>query len=254
MLVKVNTVMISGINDHHLPAVAKRVHELGAFMINIIPLIPVKGTSFAHLRPPTLAERRAVQDACEVYIQVMRHCRQCRADAVGLLGQDRSPEFSKERVAALDPVSSDGQIRKQTRQKANELIAARRQLRVNIACQTALLDDAVRMAVCTKGGGMVNLHFGHAQEFLVYQLDRRGIHFLEARRTDRYCTGPEDCGNAERMDQIIHMLEDCQVVLANRFGLGPEYELRAAGIEPVIACDLIEQALADALTLLQGGN
>jgi nitrogen fixation protein NifB len=184
----------------------------------------------------------------------MGHCRQCRADAVGLLGQDRSAEFTKEKVATLGEFSPDEKSRQQTRQKASDLMATRRQLRVNIACRTTLLGDTLRMAVCTKGGGAVNLHFGHAQEFLIYQVDRQGIHFLEARQTDRYCIGPEDCGNEERMDQIIHMLEDCQVVLANRFGLGPEYELRAAGIEPVVACDLIEQALADALALLQGGN
>ena len=27
----------------------------------------------------------------------MRHCRQCRADAVGLLGEDRSQEFTKDK-------------------------------------------------------------------------------------------------------------------------------------------------------------
>jgi nitrogen fixation protein NifB len=32
----------------------------------------------------------------------MRHCRQCRADAVGMLGEDRGGEFTPERIAACD--------------------------------------------------------------------------------------------------------------------------------------------------------
>jgi len=35
-------------------------------------------------------------------MQMMRHCRQCRADAVGLLGEDRSAEFTTEKVMAME--------------------------------------------------------------------------------------------------------------------------------------------------------
>jgi nitrogen fixation protein NifB len=53
MLVKVNTVMVPGVNADHIPAVAKKVKELGAYIVNIIPLIPVPGTVFADMRAPT---------------------------------------------------------------------------------------------------------------------------------------------------------------------------------------------------------
>ena len=32
---------------------------------------------------------------CEVNIKQMYHCKQCRADAIGLLGDDKSQEFNK---------------------------------------------------------------------------------------------------------------------------------------------------------------
>ena len=38
----------------------------------------------------------AVQEACGMDMKLMQHCRQCRADAVGLIGEDRGQEFTKD--------------------------------------------------------------------------------------------------------------------------------------------------------------
>ena len=86
MLVKVNTVYIPGINDEHIPEIAKKAGEMGAFTFNVIPLIPQY--KFAGITPPTPKEKREMQDRCEPYIKQMRHCARCRADAIGKLGQD----------------------------------------------------------------------------------------------------------------------------------------------------------------------
>ena len=64
--------------------------SLGAYVVNIIPMIPVPGTKFADLQAPTAEQRKKLQDLCEPDIKQMRHCRFCRADAIGLLGEDRS--------------------------------------------------------------------------------------------------------------------------------------------------------------------
>ena len=42
---------------------------------------------------------------------MMRHCRQCRADAVGLLGEDRSAEFTTEKIMDME-VNYDLESRK----------------------------------------------------------------------------------------------------------------------------------------------
>ncbi|MBI4285278.1 MAG: nitrogenase cofactor biosynthesis protein NifB [Chloroflexi bacterium] len=86
IVVKVNSVMCPTINDDHLVEVARKAAELGVYVQNIMPLIPQAG--FAHLRYPTPDERKEKQDACVAFIPQMRHCRQCRADAIGLLGKD----------------------------------------------------------------------------------------------------------------------------------------------------------------------
>jgi nitrogen fixation protein NifB len=94
ILCKVNSVMIPGVNDKHLVEVNRAVKSRGAFLHNIMPLIsaPEHGTVFGLTgqRGPTAQELKALQDSCEGEMNMMRHCRQCRADAVGLLGEDRS--------------------------------------------------------------------------------------------------------------------------------------------------------------------
>ena len=86
MVVKVNSVLIPGINHEHLAEVAAEVKALGAYTMNILPLIP-QGR-FAHLDAPPREMLEAVRDACASTIRQFRHCRQCRADAVGVPGEE----------------------------------------------------------------------------------------------------------------------------------------------------------------------
>jgi len=86
MTIKVNTVYIPGVNESQIPLIAEKVKSLGAFVMNVMPIIPQ--AEFAGITPPTAAEIAAVQAANERVIGQFRHCKQCRADAVGLIGQD----------------------------------------------------------------------------------------------------------------------------------------------------------------------
>ena len=86
------------------------VKARGAFLHNVMPLIsdPAHGTHFGLTgqRGPTAMELKALQDKLEGGAKLMRHCRQCRADAVGLLGEDRGQEFTLDQLpeeVAYDP-------------------------------------------------------------------------------------------------------------------------------------------------------
>ncbi|WP_445476400.1 nitrogenase cofactor biosynthesis protein NifB [Methanococcoides methylutens] len=94
LVVKINTVLIPEINKDHIIEVAKKVRELGVFIMNIMPLICQ--AKFADMEAPSDEDRKEVQALCEPYVQQMRHCRQCRSDAYGLLGKDLS-QMSEER-------------------------------------------------------------------------------------------------------------------------------------------------------------
>lgn len=93
MLVKINTVYIPGINDHHIPDIAKKVGEMGVFTFNLIPVIPQR--KFSHITPPSPKEKKEMQDVCSKYVRQMRHCQRCRSDAIGKLGKDVQDSFYK---------------------------------------------------------------------------------------------------------------------------------------------------------------
>ena len=83
--VKINTVAISGVNMEEIPAIARRMAVLGCKLHNILPMLPVEGTAFAHLAEPEAQEITALREVCQQWMPQMRHCSRCRADAVGTL-------------------------------------------------------------------------------------------------------------------------------------------------------------------------
>ena len=88
--VKINTVLVPGINDEHIASIAKTVRELGAIIYNIIPLIPQH--QLKDIPKPTCEQIEKARSDAEQYIKVFRHCAHCRADAVGVPGVS---EYSK---------------------------------------------------------------------------------------------------------------------------------------------------------------
>ena len=83
--VKVNTVLVPGINEAHIEEIAKAVSEVGAMIYNIIPLIPQHQLS--HIAPPSCQQIDRVRAKAGKYIDVFRHCQRCRADAIGVPGK-----------------------------------------------------------------------------------------------------------------------------------------------------------------------
>jgi nitrogen fixation protein NifB len=235
ILCKVNSVVIPGVNDRHLPEVARRVKSMGVFLHNVMPLIsaPEHGTHFGLTgqRGPSHEELEAVQRACEVDVKLMRHCRQCRADAVGRLGEDRSQSFSLARLPPA-PAQDAADVRaahrgavERTRRRLDD--ARAEALRLAAAVPATL---SARVAVATKGDGLVNQHFGHAREFLVYDVDRDGPRLVGHRKVGQYCVGGD--GEEDVLADVLRTLSDCHAVLVAKVGRCPQGQLATAGIEP----------------------
>lgn len=205
MAVKVNIVMIPGINDGDIPALVKKVKALGAYMVNILPLIPIQGTAFSDLRAPTPAERKAMMDLCELDARMMRHCRQCRADAIGLLGEDRSQEFVHlggcgSGCGPSPALHIDG--------------------------------DRSKVAVAIDTYGKI-CGFGSASSFRVYSLDTDGIHLLRDIPVDR--TSPVS-GDEHKLHimRILESLSGCGRVIAREIGELPSRMLSESDIEMIL--------------------
>lgn len=238
VLTKINSVLIPGINDEHMIEVNKAVKARGAFLHNIMPLIsePEHGTYFGlnGQRGPTAQELKAVQDACMGGANLMRHCRQCRADAVGLLGEDRSAEFTLDKIEEMEVVYDlDRRRGYQDKVEAERQAQHAAKLEALAAANTTEVDDGMKVlvAVATKGGGRVNEHFGHVTEFQIFEVSSKEALFVGHRRVDQYCQG--GFGDDEQLPSVVRAINDCHAVLVAKIGACPRDELKSAGIEPV---------------------
>jgi len=222
IMVKVNIVMVRGINDRHIPAVVKTVKELGVFITNIMPLIPAPGSVFEDFPQTSMKEINEMRNTCEIDMQQMRHCKQCRADAIGLLGYDVSQEF---RLCS---------------QKCQEEPAKPK------------LAKQYKIAVTSRYGKLVDQHFGHAGQFWVYTVSDWKISLGEARKVPKYCLGMAECEEkGDRRDEIIKTLSDCDAVLTMRIGDNAKTRLALDGIESIEFCDTVEAGLYYAVDQLR---
>ena len=85
VIVKVNSVLIPGLNDQHIEEIAKEVSKRGASLMNVLPLIPLNKME-NYERPDCLLIENT-REKVEEYLPVFRACTQCRADAYGIPGK-----------------------------------------------------------------------------------------------------------------------------------------------------------------------
>lgn len=222
---KVNTVLLKGINDGHIPQVVDTARELGAVMTNIMQLIPVKGSVFENMPLVSNKELMDMRRSCEPTLKQMYHCKQCRADAVGLLGDDKSIDY-RPPVAEEAPVLTE--------------------IKPSVARK-------IRIAVASKTGMTVDQHFGQAEQFYIYESDGDAASYVETRSVSRYCNGMDDCGEkAGRMAGILAAVDDCKGVLALRIGESPLKKLETKGIRVFTLYENVDKAVKDAARALCG--
>ena len=243
ILVKVNSVMIPGVNDTHLKEVSKIVKQKGAFLHNVMPLIsePEHGTFYGVMgqRGPSAEELQDLQDECAGDMNMMRHCRQCRADAVGLLGEDRGEEFTLDKIEEMN-IDYDAamKVRAVVHAGIEEELSEKQAKKARLAAasvpsSTAIDTRPVLMAIATSGQGVINQHFGHATEFLIYEASAKGVRFISHRKVDQYCISNNECGEKESaLAGSIRALQGCEVVLCSKIGFEPWSMLEEAGIQP----------------------
>ena len=243
ILVKVNSVMIPGVNDKHLNEVSRIVKQKGAFLHNVMPLISEAehGTFYGVMgqRGPSAEELQDLQDECAGDMNMMRHCRQCRADAVGLLGEDRGEEFTLDKIEEMNiDYDKAMEVRAAVHAGIEEELAEKQAKKERLAgSRPSVVSEQnyrpVLMAVATSGQGVINQHFGHATEFLVYEASSKGVRFISHRKVDQYCIGNDSCGDKESaLSGSIRSLEGCEVVLCSKVGFEPWGLLEDAGIQP----------------------
>ena len=86
LAVKVNTVLVPGVNEAHVGRLARQLSELGVHLMNIMPLIP--GGLMADRRAPTCEELHQARAECEVWLPQFRLCEHCSADVICFPGEE----------------------------------------------------------------------------------------------------------------------------------------------------------------------
>lgn len=208
MMVKINVVMIPGINDKHIPDLVKTARSLGVYTVNILPLIPVDGTKFSDRRAPTPEERKDLMDRCEIDVKMMRHCKQCRADAIGLLGEDRSSEFMRlgSCQAGCGPNTD-----------------------TPISSLVKLDDDSqMHIAVATSDGKNINSGFGNASRFDIYHISSNKVEFLRTLNVDR-SRPVGGASHKKHIEDLIEQLSDCEIIIVKEIGHMPMRLLSTSG-------------------------
>jgi len=214
ILVKVNSIILPGINDHHIPEVAAEMAALGVDYHNCLPYCSTPGSVFENMAEPSEEAVAALRETCGRLLPQMEHCRRCRADSVGLLGEDRFLEMEETmgRIAR-GPLSPDEQRR------------------------------GVAVASCE--GFLVNQHLGEAETLRIYLPDEQGrLVFLEERIAPRPGDGPE------RWGRLAELLSDCGTILVSGAGLNPRKALEKGGIR----VHEVEGMISRALELLDAGE
>lgn len=81
-----------------------------------------------------------------------------------------------------------------------------------------------KIAVATSDGEKIDLHFGAAEYFYIYNVDEKNISFLEKRsdfKNDKKTSADEGecCGE---MSGKVEALKDCRVIVASKIGFNAQ--------------------------------
>lgn len=222
MLVKANIVMVPEVNAEHIPELVRKVKSLGAYIVNILPLIPVPGTAFENLRGPSPTERKELMDRCSLDARMMRHCRQCRADAIGLLGEDRSSEFAGCGFG-----------------KSNGCGPSEEPNLVSFD-----LGKRFTVAVASDGGRTVDSGFGNAGTFLVYSVDGKDVRFLRKVNPKEGDAPAVGRSHREHIESVIDLLDDCDIIVVKEIGDMPRSAIERRNKKVVLSSDDVRSAVA----------
>jgi nitrogen fixation protein NifB len=203
---KINTIIVPGVNEHHVETVAEEMRALGADIMNCIPLYPVANTPFAELGELPPLEVKALRAKVAEVLPQMEHCTRCRADAVGMLGADQSAEF-----VTLMQDSANG-----------------------------LLDDRTGrpyVAVASMEGMLINQHLGEAEQLWIFEY-AEGKPKLVAMRD-----APEPGDGSLRWRELAALVGDCHSILVSGVGRAPRWTLEQSGLRVIEAAGLIAPAM-----------
>lgn len=107
------------------------------------------------------------------------------------------------------------------------------------------------IAVASKDGRSINQHFGHAERFLVYEVEGDEARLVDEKKVARYCSYDADHPlRAHLIEAIADALADCRAVICTQIGQGPQMEMERLGIDAFVAEGPIKTTLVELAKVL----
>ncbi len=107
------------------------------------------------------------------------------------------------------------------------------------------------IAVASKDGKEINQHFGHAERFLIYDIEDSDVKLVDERMVERYCSfDPEHPLRGHLLRSIAAALAGCRAVVTAQMGEHPKGELEKLGVEPFVINGPIKQTLLELAKIL----
>lgn len=214
--VKINTVLIPGINDTHIDTIAKTIASLGASLHSILPLNPVAGSSFAFRTAPASDLIQKARDTAKRYLPQMERCHRCNdVSRMSPSGTTSMPlSFSIKTIHS--EITKDSTLFYPSRIKRSHV------------------------AVASTDGVTINSHLGQADQLRIYDLKSGKPVLIDIRKS---YISKVDCMKKNWI-QLAHLLSDCFLLLVNGAGPVPISILDSKGIKVKIVDDEINNFLA----------
>jgi nitrogen fixation protein NifB len=205
VIVKVNTIVLPGINEGEIADIAADVRANGAEIMNTMAMVPVAGTPFESLGEPPPEMMESARKAAGAKLPQMLHCARCRADACGLVGEEAEGMPDPREFALI--ANRPGQERPY-------------------------------VAVASREGMLVNQHVGEAISFHIFA--ERDGEFVSVGIRE----APESGSGIKRWLDLADMLHDCRAVLTTGVGSAPRRVLTEHGLDIVEMEGLIDDGLS----------
>jgi nitrogen fixation protein NifB len=206
IVVKINTIVIPGINEDHIEEIAREMKRLDADIMNCVPMYPVADTPFEEkqeLKPTEIVRLRKIAGS---YLPQMNHCTRCRADAAGMLGEEQSAEL----VAIMGACAINAP-------EGHEL--------------------RPYVAVASMEGVLVNQHLGEASHLWIFEHGPEGPRLIGTRET------PEEGGGNLRWLELAESLRDCRALLVSGVGPNPRRVIEGKGIRVLEMAGFISEGV-----------
>lgn len=211
IVVKINSILIPGINDHHIPEIAQAMAALKVDVMNVVPLVPVQGAVFAEMEPPDSKLTARIRLQCGLHVPQVTHCARCRADAVGYIGE----KMSASQISSLAYYAAT---------TLNPMEESQRPY----------------VAAATMEGALVNEHLGEARRLHIFEQHptQAGAFRLKEIRQ-----APEPGNGSDRWTELAELLKDCRAFLVAAAGQKPMSVLTQAGVKIIEMEGLIDEGL-----------